>query len=101
MLSLFENTASEVTVHILHDNTLPAENREKFIYIAGRYGQHVKFYNVDALFANEIDRFVNLIPALKTAYSSIATMYRFFIPQLLSPDADKCIYLDSDNYRRT
>ena len=39
MLSLFENTTSSVTVHILHDNTLPAENRDKFSYIAGRYGQ--------------------------------------------------------------
>ncbi|MBR3050926.1 MAG: hypothetical protein IKG61_05695 [Selenomonadaceae bacterium] len=37
MLSLFENTSADVTVHILHDETLTQDNREKFIYLAGRY----------------------------------------------------------------
>ena len=45
MLSLFDNTAAEVTIHILHDNTLTNDNRDKFNCLAGRYGQHVKFYN--------------------------------------------------------
>ena len=51
MLSLFDNTTSNVTVHILHDNTLTNDNREKFSYVAGRYGQRVKFYNVEKLCA--------------------------------------------------
>ena len=49
MLSLFENTSADVTVHILHDDTLTQDNREKFIYLAGRYNQAVKFYNVEEL----------------------------------------------------
>ena len=36
ILSMFENTNEDVTVHILHDNTLTQENRDKFIYIAGK-----------------------------------------------------------------
>lgn len=96
MLSIFENTASNVTVHILHDNTLSTDNRDKFIYLAGQYGQLVKFYNVEMLCADKIKKIIELIPAAKSAYSSIATFYRFFIPQLLKPNIDKVIYLDSD-----
>ena len=50
ILSLLENTSSEVTIHILHDNTLSTDNHDKFIYLVGRYGQHVKFYNVERVF---------------------------------------------------
>ncbi len=96
ILSIFENTTSDVTAHILHDNTLTADNRDKFIYLAGRYGQTVKFYNVEMLCADKIKKIIELIPAAKSAYSSIATFYRFFIPQLLKPNIDKVIYLDSD-----
>ena len=55
MLSMFENIFKplpSITVHILHDNTLTADNRSKFSYLAGRYGQQVKFYNVVELCAD-------------------------------------------------
>lgn len=99
MLSMFDNhtpPTPSITVHILHDNTLTADNRDKFSYIAGQYGQLVKFYNVEELCADKIKKIIELIPAAKSAYSSIATFYRFFIPQLLKPNIDKVIYLDSD-----
>ena len=96
MLSLFENTASEVTVHILHDNTLPADNRDKFIYIAGRYGQRVKFYNVEVLCADRIAEIKTLFHAATQTRYSIATFYRFLIPKVFPPEIDKVIYLDSD-----
>ena len=96
MLSMFENTNSKVTVHLLHDNTLTPENRDKFSYVAGQYGQLVKFYNVETLCADKIAEFIRLMPSLKTAYSSIATMYRLLLPQLLYPEIEKIIYLDSD-----
>ena len=32
--SLYDNTDAWVTVHILHDNTLSEENKEKYIYQA-------------------------------------------------------------------
>ena len=101
MLSLFENIFTppqlpSVTVHILHDNTLTQDNRDKFIYLAGQYGQLVKFYNVEELCAEKIQEFINLIPVIRTSRLSIAAMYRLLIPQLLSPEIDKVIYLDSD-----
>ena len=96
MLSLLENTAAPVTVHILHDDTLLAENRDKFIYIAGRYGQRVKFYNVETLCADKLAEIKRTVPAISKSNYTIATFYRLFIPKIFPPDVDKIIYLDSD-----
>ena len=84
------------TVHILHDNTLTLDNREKFIYLAGRYGQAVKFYNVEELCADKIAEMKKIMPGVVNSQFSIASLYRLLIPQLLPADVDKCIYLDSD-----
>lgn len=96
MLSLFENTNAKVTVHILHDNTLTQDNRDKFSYVAGQYNQLVNFYNVKELCAEKIAKLVELIPAVKTSTVTVGAFYRLLIPQLLPNDIDKCIYLDSD-----
>ena len=96
MLSMFENTASNVTVHILHDNTLSTDNRDKFIYLAGQYGQAVKFYNVEKLCADKIAETVKILPDMFKKIFSIAAMYRLLAAQVLSTDIDKLIYLDSD-----
>ena len=96
MLSLFENTTSDVTVHILHDNTLTDDNRDKFIYLAGRYGQAVKFYNVKELCAERLDEFIKFFPVVKSAHVSVGTMYRLLLPEIISPEIEKLIYLDSD-----
>ena len=101
MLSLFENhfvspSLPSITIHLLHDNTLSDENRDKFIYLAGKYNQLVNFYNVDELCADKISEIKELFPtAAKTRYS-IGMFYRFFIPQLLPKEIKKAIYLDSD-----
>ena len=81
MLSMFENTSASphsIIVHILHDNTLSADNRDKFIYIAGMYGQIVKFYNIEELCTNSI------------------SIFRFTIMELFDASIKKIIYLDSD-----
>ena len=96
MLSVFENTDSEITVHIIHDDTLTPDNRDKFISLVEQYKQRVKFYNVDKLCADKITEIKTLFPdAIQTRFS-IGMFYRFFIPQLLSPDIKKAIYLDAD-----
>ncbi|MBE8949335.1 MAG: hypothetical protein SR3Q1_01855 [Quinella sp. 3Q1] len=94
--SIFENTIAEVTVHILHDNTLTPDNRDKFIYLAGRYGQAIKFYNVEQLCVNELETFSRLIPFIKSARTTIGTFYKFLIMYVLSKDIEKVIYLDAD-----
>ena len=96
MLSIFANTNSKITVHILHDNTLSIENRDKFIYLAGQYGQFVKFYNVEKLCADRIEKIYQSFPRIDKRRFSIATFYRFFIPVVFPNDIEKAIYLDSD-----
>ena len=96
MLSLFENTNRAVTVHILHDNTLSADNRDKFSYIAGMYSQTVKFYNVEKLCADRIAEFRAVIGSVEQSVFSLATMYRFLTTELFYEVTNKIIYLDSD-----
>ena len=96
MLSLFENTNSQVTIHILHDNTLTQDNRDKFLELTDRYGQIVKFYNVEELCADRIAKIRECFPEIDKSHFSIAMFYRFFIPYVLPAKIEKAIYLDSD-----
>ena len=99
MLSMFENAPpppNAITVHILHDNTLTQDNRDKFSYIAGHYGQCVKFYNVDKICADKIAEMFRLIPAVKNSRVSVGAFYKFIIPQVIPLEIDKIIYLDAD-----
>ena len=95
MASVFENTNSEVTVHILHDNTLNTSNRDKFVYLTGKYGQHVEFYNVETLAADRISHFRNNLPAILKSNYSIGTLYRLLIPSIVKANS-KIIYIDAD-----
>lgn len=96
MLSIFENTTSPITVHILHDNTLTEDNRDKFIYIAGCYSQTVKFYNVEEMCPEKIEDIKKFIPWSKNSILTIGALYRLLTPQLISNTIEKVIYLDAD-----
>ena len=85
-----------ITIHILHDNTLSNENRDKLSYLAGQYGQLVRFYNVEELCADGLNEIKRLVPKVLESRYSIATFYRFFIPKVLAPNISKAIYLDAD-----
>ena len=85
-----------ITVHILHDNTLTAENRDKLAYVVERYDQIVKFYNVEELCPEKIAEIKQLCARVVKMRFTIATFYRLFIHHILAPDIDKIIYFDSD-----
>ncbi len=98
ILSLLDNLnppSRSITVHILHDNTLTADNRDKFSYIAGCYNQRVKFYNLSERCPDKIAEINNLFPKATNERFNSAMFYRLFIPKLL-PDEKKAIYLDAD-----
>ena len=95
MASVFDNTNADITVHILHDETLTVDNRDKFIYLAGRYGQRVEFYNVEKLAAKRVEELNSELIKGKEYRYSIASLYRLFIPGIIR-STDKLIYLDSD-----
>lgn len=96
MRSIFANTSSEVTINILNDNTLTQENRDKFFYLAGQFNQRVIFYNVEELCKDKIAAMKKNLSEKFTDIFTVAAIYRFFIPQLLAPEVEKAIYLDSD-----
>ena len=73
------------------------DNRDKFIYIAGRYGQIIKFYNVEKICAEEIARIRELFKNYPTFDRfSIGAICRLLSPKILSDDIEKIVYLDSD-----
>lgn len=96
MLSLFENTSSEVTAHILHDNTLTLDNREKFSYVAGHYRQHIKFYNLDELCPDKIAEIIKLVPEVENAKVTVGAFYKLLIPKVLPKEINKAIFIDPD-----
>ncbi len=88
MASVFLNTREDVTVFLLHDNTLKEDAKEAFAQIADSFHQKIVFYYVDAL--NEWSNLSNV------DMFTVGTMFRLMIPDLLPDDVDKVIYLDSD-----
>ena len=95
ILSMFENTSERVTVHILHDNTLTGDNRDKFIYLAGQYRQHIKFYDVDQCASHRMNYFRQTMSQRFSHLHFIGTFYRLLLPEIISPSIDKIIYLDA------
>lgn len=97
MASIFENTAADVTIHILHDATLSDANRDNFSYLAGRYAQHVKFHNVEKICPEEIKFIKEKLAAKIKLRFSIGAFYRLMMKKILAPHGvDKAIYLDAD-----
>lgn len=97
MASIFENTSAPVTVHILHDATLTNDNRDKFSYMAGNYGQRVKFHDVEKICPAEIKFLKDKIETVMRSRFSVGTFYRLLLKKILAPHGvGKVIYLDAD-----
>ena len=90
MTSIFENTHSKVTVHILHDDTLTDDNRRKFLRTAEKYSQGIEFHDV----TEYRDRVDQDIQDLYMSGFTVGTLYKLAIHELLP--LDKVIYLDGD-----
>ena len=95
MLSILENTGANVTVHILHDNTMTLANWQNFIYIAGKYGQRVEFHNVENLCADKIQFLHDKLGGMNNRFS-IGTFFRLMVDKNILGGISKFIYLDSD-----
>ena len=96
MTSIFENTSSPVTIHLLHDETLTQDNREKFIRTSEKYSQEIDFIDMSK-YSEYLNDTLQKISGLQKRLERLTrgALYRAFIPQLL-PNIDKIIYLDCD-----
>ena len=95
MLSMFENTREKVTVHILHNENFSAQNRERFLATAEKFGQDVKFYDMEKVTGDETAHLERLYPN-KVKAKAKAVMYRIWMEKVIPADVTKIIYLDSD-----
>lgn len=86
--SVFERTSEKVCIHILHDETINEYVKDKFFSLAAKYNQTIKFYLIDT------QVFLNLEGMTRSF--TIGTLYRFKIPEVISDEVKKIIYLDTD-----
>ena len=96
MCSVFENTKSKITIHLIHDSTLTESNREKFIELAENYRQQIQFYNLETLKPEKLQWIREQLPWTVKSFLTIGALYRLFIPELLPAEIERAIYLDSD-----
>ena len=94
MLSLFENTNSQVTAHILHNHRLTPENRDKLTYIADKYNQHVEFNNVEVLAGESLRKLEEAFPR-DDVKSNNAALYPLIVHEAV-PNEDRIIFLGAD-----
>lgn len=86
--SLLENTKENITVYILHDETLSEENRNKFVRLVENYNQRLMFLPIQQRILNAYKQ--------QAKQFTIGTLFRFFIAELLPADICRVIYLDAD-----
>ena len=92
MLSMFENTKEKVTVHIMHNDRLTPDNREKLCQIADKYNQQVEFHNVEQIAGATLRKF----EAAHPAFHGINVAWYPLITYEVFPDLDKIIVLGAD-----
>ena len=87
MQSVIEHTGAPICFHILHDDTLNDQNREKLVQVATQNGDRIQFHYLGDAFGNSLKE--------KMGRYTIGSMFRVMLPELL-PDISKIIYLDAD-----
>lgn len=92
MLSMFENTKEKLIVHIMHNERLTPDNRNKFCYIANRYNQQIEFHNVEEISGVSLGRIEEAHPNK----SGVNAYWYTFILHEVFPDLDKLIFLGAD-----
>lgn len=90
LTSVFNNTGSQVNVHILHDESLTEENKLRIKQLVTHYNHTVKFYSI--VLPQDLAEVVEGAQSVNTW--TRGSMYRLLLPLLLN--VDKVIYLDCD-----
>lgn len=86
ILSIVKNTKSNIVIHILHDGTINALNKDYFLEMSEKYRFKILFYLVSVPL--EIKKLKSL------GYLTIGTILRLAIVKYCQ--VDKIIYLDGD-----
>ena len=76
----------------MHNDRLTPDNRGKFCYIAGQYGQQVEFHNVEEIAGSTLRKFEAAHPVA----SGINAWWYPLIVHEVFPNLDKLIFLGAD-----
>ena len=87
MASVSENTQNKIFFHILHDDSVSEDNKNKLGIVANKYGNIVEFHQVDSKEVMTNNSWIRIY--------SLGSLFRLFIPKLF-PKLKKMIYLDAD-----
>ncbi|MEC0240179.1 glycosyltransferase family 8 protein [Paenibacillus dokdonensis] len=90
LTTVFRNTGSPINVHILHDETLTEENKNRLAQLTSGFNHTINFYPV-ALPAEMAEALAGVGSIDKWTSGS---MYRLLLPSVIP--ANKVIYLDCD-----
>lgn len=86
--SVLEHTNADISIHILHDETLSVENRRRFEEMVSRYKRQLFFYEINT---RELNSYHDL-----AGNFTIGTLFRLMIPDILPHDIERLLYFDAD-----
>lgn len=87
MQSIIENTDARIAFHILHDDTLTDDNKDKLMHVANSGGYKLEFHYIDSIKFDEVRHMMKQF--------TLGAMFRIFLPEVLY-NLDKIICLDAD-----
>ena len=81
----------------MHDDTFKSEDRDKFILLAERYNQTIKFYNVDECKIPEVEAILSYTTVgVKRGRWTKGVFYDLLVPFMIPKDGEKVLYYDCD-----
>lgn len=87
MQTILKHTDASVCFHILHDDTLNEENKNRLLEVCKDTNSYIEFHKIDINVFNQI--------AEQVQGYTIGSVFRILIPDILS-NLDKVLYLDAD-----
>lgn len=90
LTSVFRSTGSPINVHILHDETLTEENKNRLAQLVSDFNHTINFYPVS--FPPEMAEALSGVGSI--GKWTAGSMYRLLLPAVIP--ANKVIYLDCD-----
>lgn len=93
LCSIWENTQSLVVAHVLHDDTLTEDNKNRLIALTEAYGQKICFYNI--LTDPAVKDFIGKINQIYLPQYQ-GMLFRFAMGAVLPAHIQRVIYLDAD-----
>lgn len=88
LLSLLSNTKSEITIHIIHDDSVSENVKERLKKICDDFSQKIVFHKVNS---EDFSALANVAKGF-----TIGTLFRLKLPELMDESISKILFLDAD-----